>query len=331
MERFSELLRREQREWARIHLQDGIPQMYSTLWHKPISRRLMQAVGMETPQLYAHGVSLEEALGAVLERQRGFVKPETGGGGKSTLGLVKSGELFLNTLSGEKASLGVWKDHLENERKLYRGIGHRERWVVEELMHQPGTEASPPHEYKFYSFAGHILLICVRRAVWMHGRANAVFRWFDSDWNPVSTGAYTDRNDNSLLPADLAKRERLRNAAQHVSHCMAVPFMRIDLFDAQYGIVGGELTEIPGASNKFSARWDATLRQAWHETAGRMPEEIRTGRLTEVLEMNRHVAEETRPLWRALLLRGRIQRVRKHPVYTLSRFFRRPFHKPRTI
>lgn len=164
---FSSVLATEQRRWARDNLPAGFADFYNEFKHKLITRRFMEAAGVPTSQLYAGPVNLSEAMAAAGEKPACFVKPECGKAGVAAIGLVNMGNKYLSTISGEERPLEDWSRHLRAERRRlpsqYKVLN---KWLVEELLADPNSEASPPDEYKFYMFAGQVQLIIVR----VHGR-----------------------------------------------------------------------------------------------------------------------------------------------------------------
>lgn len=303
----------DQRFWVRENLPPGFFDFLCSVnpspsSHKLIARRFFEEAGLATADLYASGISLDQAMDVVSQTRRCFVKPEYGGGGNGTIGLVRRGTRFLNTLSGEARSLGNWRRYLAASQKLYRC----KRWMVEELLVRRGTEASPPDEYKFFAFAGTIVHVDARRATW-EGGASAKFRTFDSAWNPVDTGAYTgvyaNSLDESIPPLRGREREDFTEAAQRMSRRRPIPFTRIDLYSTDRGIVGGELTIVTGGSSLFSNQWRDRLAEAWDEAAARMSEEIQRGDMDDIIEFYSHVMEETRPIWRPVMWRRRLQKL----------------------
>jgi len=238
---FMDFLRERQAQWARDHLPVPLARMYGSLWYKPVSRRLMQAAGLRVPDALAEGVRLREAMACVSRVNRCFLKPESSGAGKGTLGLVRTSNGFANTVTGEERSAREWKLYLEEASRSHR---LRNRWIVEDLMLAPGTQEMPPVEYKFYAFAGRVLLVFGRRTIC--GReALADRQWrppmvlwqcFDADWRPVATGLRQDLLDRSIPPLFGKLAEEGLQCAERASRCVLLPFVRVDMFSSHLGM-----------------------------------------------------------------------------------------------
>lgn len=161
---------------------------------------------------------------------------------------------------------GQWDDLLTGSRWSFDDItahlaavlekrGFADDWLVEELLRRPGGLPGPVNDVKVYAFRGSAPLILLR------GSNPKRFRWYGPDWQPVDTGKYQAMVGEDLEPP--ADGDRFLRLARDISAEMPIPFMRIDMYDTDRGPVVGELTPLPGDSDRFNDEWDQRLGELY--------------------------------------------------------------------
>lgn len=194
------------------------------------------------------------------------LKPLFGESARGVFYLCPDGDGWINRLNGRR--LGLNKIH-NRLREVVEDRGFPDIWIIEEPLTPAGIESpSGPvaDDYKVYTFQGEVGLILQRRAWAGEGRR---FRWFDPDWQPVSTGKYSEIIDNALSPPP--DPAQLLEVARRVSRAVPLPFCRVDAYVTDRGVRVGEINGWTGGYDKFDDHWDQHLGAMWESAEVRVP------------------------------------------------------------
>lgn len=136
----------------------------------------------------------------------------------------------------------------------------RDRWIVEELLLPPDGAHRPVDDIKLYTFRGAVACTLV---ISKHGERKR-YRWFDDNWQPIDVGKHSDNIDPAIEPPSSASE--ITELARRLSERLPLPFVRVDCYDTQRGPVVGELTPLPGSSDRFSSEWDEKLGTMYEDS-----------------------------------------------------------------
>lgn len=214
------------------------------------------------------------------------IKPAQGGSGSSGVFVVRRGgeeahEVRKNEVVGSIDALRkyIFDDQMGEQSKpaSYRERPHsgfqvaqRDRWNVEELLIGDHGEV-PPRDLKFYMFYGRVgLILEILRAE----RAQHCF--YDASMNPVDTGKYS--GDELLAPSSTVASDEYIQIAQLLSENIPSPFARVDLLKTNKGPVFGEITPVPGGSEKINRETDMLLSGMYIEAQARLFADVVKGK-----------------------------------------------------
>jgi hypothetical protein len=181
------------------------------------------------------------------------IKPAAADGSKGVLALQPEEPGYRSILRGHRHL--TWEevvDHLAGQQAEY---GFEDAWLIEELLRPTDGELRVPHDYKFYAFRGTVGLILQRQV------APRGYKWWTADWEPTRVGKYDAKIDDRLPPP--VDPDVMSATVARVSAAIPLPFMRIDVFDADDGVTFGELTPHPGGYADFDADTDRFLGELY--------------------------------------------------------------------
>ena len=128
-------------------------------------------------------------------------------------------------------------------------------------------------DYKMYCIGGKVELIFYKRP--LVGKQKYRRHWYTKDWDHVTPGQKV-HPPRTFAPINGARLIEFAGAA---SSRLCYPFIRLDLYDTDRGIVLGEFTPGPGGAYSFNVEWNPYLVRRYHEAATAIAEGIRTGRI----------------------------------------------------
>src|SRR5699024_3450847 len=126
---------------------------------------------------------------------------------------------------------------------LGRGGASKGPYFAEEFLRDSAAGSAVPIDVKVYAFYGEIGQVLLRR-VSKHGLANSVsWRYLRADGTDLGDIAYERMTSTDVpVPGDF---DDLLDVAALLSKAVALPFVRVDLYSTQRGVVFGELTANP--------------------------------------------------------------------------------------
>lgn len=135
------------------------------------------------------------------------------------------------------------------------------RVLMEELLPGPSDKAlRVPPDYKLLCFHGVVGLIAVIGRTQRSGRRLAS-RYFAPDGTDMGN-ALVDALVNPRLPAP-GHLDDLIGAGETLSAAIQSPFVRVDMYDTDKGIIFGEITPDPGGNHLMREDVDRHLGSLW--------------------------------------------------------------------
>jgi hypothetical protein len=200
------------------------------------------------------------------------VKPAWEDGGKAVHGLVPEGQGFVDLFDKRKAyvSVAAFHDRLKNE--ITKKFIKRDEWNVEELVVPASGRVEDARDIKFFTFYGKVgYVLQVDR--W--SRDTPLRTMFTTRGEPVHASAVYPRPTVSVEPA--FTKTDIEMAAE-ISKKIPWPGVRIDFLTSSRGLVFGEFTLNPGAYGGFYDESDLFLGRAWANAAGRLYDDLISGK-----------------------------------------------------
>ena len=229
--------------------------------------RLAAELGVATPNTIAD-VPLLADLDWEMLPDRFVLKPLQGAASRATFLLCRSGDSFRDLMDGKCKSqadiVGAAQDLVD------RGLVSA-RFCVEELL-APRAELldriAQPDDFKVFCFWDRPVVVMQRR---LGGRPDPSawrFKFWNSAWEDLGPVKYPDRCDPTLdVPAG---GDEIIEAAARIGRHLAIPFVRLDLYDTDRGVVFGEVTPHPGPPERWESNVDEILGRHWEHAEARL-------------------------------------------------------------
>lgn len=221
------------------------------LTQKSLGQRFARRLGLPVPELLSRSAPLSEL---VLQADT-VIKPVRGSGSTGVFIVNAEDDIFEVRQNKRHRS---FDSMLKRAAKLETKLGV-DRWQVEQLLRSP-TGSIPPSDLKFYTFYGQVgLVLEVDRS------DGSLYCWYDRSGQLVETGKYSDKLfHGSGFP------EGSIEEIEEVSLKIPTPFMRIDTFLTDNGLVYGEFTARPGGYDQFSLAADRLLGDMFVQAEARL-------------------------------------------------------------
>jgi hypothetical protein len=189
------------------------------------------------------------------------IKPSTGSSSRGVFVMRRTDDgRFEDLIDERRWSAEELVRQYQERPESWRDV-RKDEVLVEELVECGGR---PSYDWKVYAFRGEIALL------YELDRLGGVKRnrCYLPDWTPVPHVWYGRYDRHDPLPPPTHPDELLRTAAA-ISLALPLPFVRVDLYESDTGVVVGELTPFPGTRHEHSLTWDRILGEAWErgETA----------------------------------------------------------------
>ncbi|MGO0575404.1 ATP-grasp fold amidoligase family protein [Ornithinimicrobium panacihumi] len=255
------------------------------LWHTPGARQhplLQVPYKLRNYRLAAsHGVPVPRVLGVWAKTsdidldglpERFVLKSDRGAGSHGVLPLTRVGHDRYR-VAGKAGELdaAALRAHLDATDQA-RGPFFAEE-LLEQVGQAPGTLPDDVKAYAFYGRIGHVLL----RRAGQHGNlATVASRYVDEQGQDLGHDVIPAGTDPGIpLPVSFTE---MMDVARHLSRAVALPFIRVDLYDTPDGPVLGELTRTPGGKQLYRADHDRALGEFWADARRRLDVDIQAGR-----------------------------------------------------
>jgi len=230
--------------------------------------RLAASHGVSVPRVLAVWAEAEQI--ALDDMPETFVlKSDQGAGGRGVLPLRRTGRDEFAEVAGTHTL-----SHEEVVEKL-RHPSLAPPYFAEELLVEPGG-GELPEDVKLYMFYGEVGQVMLRRMRTHADLGQARFRYMDQHGRDLGDVASGRPFDNTI-----ATPERLGDyldLARHLSRAIALPFVRVDLYETSSGPVFGELTRGPGGRQRYRPDHDRMLGELWDRAQYRLDLDVTDGR-----------------------------------------------------
>ncbi|MFT5202299.1 MAG: hypothetical protein ACI9C1_001687 [Candidatus Aldehydirespiratoraceae bacterium] len=235
--------------------------------------RFAAAHGISHPETIARYASLDEIDLADLP-SRFLLKPDSGSNNRGIMGLDRQDDgTYIDRLLGRVMTWedvrAEYSDHADNGR-ISKSV------MVEELLCKPGDSNSITDDFKVYCFYDRAELIMQRDMSQSQDRSQWKFKFWNRDWEDVGPVKYADRCHPELERPPHA--EEIIAEAERLGKALRQPFIRLDFYDSDRGVVFGEVTLTPGPPEVFAPEVDEYLgRHREYAVARLMAEDIAAG------------------------------------------------------
>lgn len=232
-----------------------------------LARRCSVAV----PEILVEQTTIDDLDWASLP-DRFVVKPVDGAASRGIFLLERTGrDDLVDHMDGSSTSPA---DVSERYRALVAEGRISPTLMVEELLRphpSVASEVAVPDDLKAFCFFDHPGVIMQRRCHRTTDRSRWRFRFWDAEWSDLGAVKYVDRLDPTLAPPVLG--DEVLAVLRAVGRELAVPFVRLDVFETDRGVVFGELTPHPGPPAGWRADLDLLLGWEWEIAAARLEAE----------------------------------------------------------
>lgn len=230
----------------------------------------------------SHGVPVPEVLEVWSTPQEmiltdlpdSFVlKSDGGAGSHGVLPLRRAGDDTFETLDGARALTGdEVRAHFADRAAEDRISGP---FFAESVLRQPGGGAIPD-DVKLYATYGRVQQVLLRR-VSRHGDLRSTTRrYVAADGSDLGDAVLGEQLDRSIPVPD--RLPEMVDIASHLSLAVGLPFVRVDVYDTDHGVVLGEVTRAPGGAQRIRPDHDEKMGRAWEEAAYRLDLDLVAGR-----------------------------------------------------
>ncbi len=244
------------------------------------NHRLAASHGVPVPRILAvWGTAARIELSGLPDE---FVlKSDGGAGGRGVLPLRRVGPDRYRLTGGSTDGTGstggppdlTGADVVEHYRTERRVEGP---FFAEAMLARPGVDGLPD-DIKIYACYGEVGQVMLRRMDVHADLSRARYRFLSGDGADLGPDASaTHRIDPTIPPpADL---ETYLALARHLSRAMALPFVRVDLYETADGPVLGEITRGPGGAQHYRDDHDEAMGLLWEEAQYRLDLDVLAGR-----------------------------------------------------
>lgn len=246
---YAEALRLEGRPWGGLWS-----------WETKLGVRDFAAkVGLAVPEMF-HDAAPIETLPLESFPEVFVIKPVFGAGRAGVYVLRKEGSGYIDLLRGKR------KITCEEIISQVRSLGDEGSVSADQMIAEEAilNSESIAYDWKVYSFQGETPL------VWQIGRTKdgKLSRYYNSHWDDLGTIRWKRPVDSSL-PRPV-NPDLIMGAAQRVSLSLPIPFVRVDLYERNGEVFLGELTPMPGSSQRFQRSVDRAMGEAWERAESRL-------------------------------------------------------------
>lgn len=234
--------------------------------------RLAASHGVAVPQVLAVWATAEEIDLSVMP-QEFVLKSDGGAGGHGVFPLRRVDEERFQVV-GEDGALLTASDLRQHFREH---SASRPPFFAEQFLTQVDGVEEIPDDIKVYAMYGEVGAVMLRRMPRHADLSAARYRYLDADGTDLGADIVRgQRIDSSIRLPD--SFDELVRAARHLSSAVALPFIRVDIYDTVNGPVLGELTRSPGGRQELRGDQDRRLGTLWDLAQYRLDLDILAGR-----------------------------------------------------
>lgn len=229
----------------------------------------------------SHGVAVPEVLGVWATEEaidlsgmpdRFVLKSDLGAGGHGVFPLRRVDTDRFDLIGGERSFT------TEELRDAYRSKRSTSGpFFAEAFLQQRVVTEEIPDDIKLYACYGEVIMVLLRQMPVHANLDHARYRYTDDQGRDLGTDlVHGGRIDPSIpLPEPFADFVAV---ARHLSRAVALPFIRVDVYDTVDGPVLGELTRAPGGQQRYRRDQDIAMGRAWDEAKWRLDLDVIDGR-----------------------------------------------------
>lgn len=239
-------------------------------WDHPMQRLpdklhtydLARALGVPVPRMHGPWYDAQDIPFASLPPAV-VLKAPRGAGSHAVLPVVRTDDGRYSLVSRpERWTVAGLVDELRRRESSGKARGG---WFAEDFIGDPGQ--GMPRDIKVYAFYGEIGHVMVRD-VGSHGVAATVSRTYYDEHGGLLEDLVPETSPRTVEPPrDLDAVCRL---AARLSVAVSLPFVRVDLYETEAGLVLGELTLAPGGQQVYRVEHDRRLGQLWEDAKNRV-------------------------------------------------------------
>lgn len=229
--------------------------------------RLATELGVATPATIAEVRVLGDVDWENLP-DRFVLKPLNGAANRATFLLRRSGDGFEDLMDGEFKS----QEDVVGAAQAFvdRGLVSA-RFCIEELLAPRANlldQIARPDDFKVFCFWDRPIVVMQRRLGDQLDPSAWRFKFWNSAWEDLGPVKYPDRCDPTLdVPAG---GDEIIETAARIGQHLAIPFVRLDLYDTDRGVVFGEVTPHPGPPERWNPTVDEILGRHWEHAEARL-------------------------------------------------------------
>jgi glutathione synthase/RimK-type ligase-like ATP-grasp enzyme len=229
----------------------------------------------------SHGVAVPEVLGVWGDLgeldlsgmpERFVLKSELGAGGH--------GVFPLRRLDCDRFAL-IGGDTVHTRESLIEAYRAKTStsgpWFAEGFLVQREAGEEIPDDIKVYASYGEVTMVLLRRMS-LHADLNAArYRYVTGRGADLGADIAPGQKIDPTIPLPQPFEELIK-VAEHLSRAVALPFIRVDIYDTVDGPVFGELTRTPGGRQRYRRDHDIVMGHAWDEARWRLDMDVINGR-----------------------------------------------------
>ena len=229
----------------------------------------------------SHGVAVPEVLGVwgALELidlsgmpERFVLKSDGGAGGHGVFPLRRVDEDRFALVGGDEVH--TRESLIERFRAKTSLFGP---WFAEGFLEQREAGEEIPDDIKVYASYGEVTMVLLRRMPVHANLRSARYRYVDQDGVDLGPDISPGQTIDETIPLPQPFEEFVA-VARHLSRAVALPFIRVDIYDTVDGPVLGELTRAPGGAQRYRKDHDIAMGRAWDEARWRLDMDVIGGR-----------------------------------------------------
>jgi hypothetical protein len=264
----------ERKQWLFDHLPEDVARYQYDIFHKTSQKRLAARLGMSVASTLFGPAPLSEVIEYLRTSapERFVIKPNSGHSRIGFHRFLHERGVFTEVGRRGRRRLGAVHEML---RRDFAGRARPDEWLVEEMLLPADGAVRAIDNYHFFCFAGRVEFIMhVRPAERPSERA--LLDWYTRDWLLTDVKARRPNAGPARAPVNAPQ---LLATAEGAAARLCYPFIRMDLYATNRGIVFGEFTPGPGGLNFFKPEVYERLGRLWYEAEALVLERIRTGEL----------------------------------------------------
>lgn len=229
----------------------------------------------------SHGIAVPKVFGSWMSPQeidlkglpdRFVLKCEIGSSGRGVFPLMRLGDDRFAVIGSDEVHT---QESLIERYLAYDGIWGP--YFAEEFLTQRVVDQEIPDDIKIYACYGEVVMVLLRQMPRHADLRSARYRYVDAQGRDLGGDVAPDRAVTADIPLP-EPFEDFVQTAEHLSRAVALPFIRVDVYDTERGPVLGELTRSPGGSQRYRSDLDLAMGRAWDGAQWRLDLDVIAGR-----------------------------------------------------